>query len=326
MSNDRIESLLKIAGERDQPSAAGLQRARDAARAAWQRGLAQAPAAPAARRVGRPWMLAAACVTLLVAAVLVTLGYRDGEAGRELVARVDVASGDVSLDGRRAALSATTALLSGSELATHQESLALRLGDVLSLRVATHTRLRLDSPGRVTLLAGAVYVDSGGLNAPSTLRIVTPAGDVRHVGTQFQVAVSGARTRVQVREGRVLLGEAGAAPIELVAGDRIEVSGSDSRIDHGVPGFGEEWDWAAAAAPVMDIENRPLNEFLGWYTREHGWQLRFADAGLQSRSMEIRLHGSLAGLDAHSSLEYVGLITGVPLAVRDGVLWAGKAP
>jgi ferric-dicitrate binding protein FerR (iron transport regulator) len=324
--NDRIESLLKLAGERDQPSAGGSAQAREAAHAAWQRGLARSATAdvPRARRPFLPWLLAAAASVLLLVAALV-VGLRDA-AEPVLVARVAVASGAVMLDGQPASLAAATPLMSGSELRTQNDSLALRVGDVLSLRLAARTRLRFEAPGSVTLLAGTVYVDSGGLNAPSALRIGTPAGEVRHIGTQFQVAVEGDGTRVQVREGRVVVGQPGASLIELGAGDRLSVAGGESRIERGLPGYGAAWDWAAVAAPPMDIENRPLSEFLGWYTREHGWQLRFADAGLQARSVEIRLHGSLAGLDSAGSLEYVGLITGVPLQLREGVLWAGKAP
>lgn len=323
--DDRIESLLKLAGERDQPSDEGTQRAREAAHAAWQRGLSRhAPSIGARpRRVFRPWLLAAAASVMLLTAAF---WFRGGAVDPVMVARVAVASGVLELDGESAELAASTPLLSGSEIGTGDAPLALSVGDVLSLRLHTNTRLRFDAPGRVTLLQGHVYVDSGGLNAPTALRIGTPAGELRHVGTQFQVAVHDGGTQVSVREGRVVLEGSGEARFELGAGDRLVVAGGRSRIDHGMPGFGAEWAWAAAAAPLLDIENRPLSEFLAWYTREHGWQLRFADAGLQARSVDIRLHGSLEGLDSQGSLEYVGLITGLPLRVEDGVLWAGKAP
>ncbi len=323
---DRIESLLKLAGERDQPTAEGMARAREAAHAAWQRGLGRASPVVSHKHRAVPWKLAAAASVVLLVAALVIAGYRGGAPERVLVARVAVGSGTVTLDGRTAALTAATPLLSGSEINTRDEPMALRVGDVLSLRLQANTRLRFEAPGHISLLTGAVYVDSGGLNAPSALRIATPAGEVRHIGTQFQVAVEEGTTRVQVREGRVVVDRAGASLMELGAGDRLIDSGTGVRIDHGMPGFGGEWDWAASAAPPMDIENRPLSEFLGWYTREHGLQLRFVDAHMQAATVEIRLHGSLAGIDSRGSLEYVGLITGVPLSVRDGVLWAGRVP
>jgi len=57
--------------------------------------------------------------------------------------------------------------------------------------------------------------------------------------------------------------------------------------------------------------------------REHGWQLHFGDEGQQRRAQEIHLHGSLEGLDAPAMLERVALVTGVPLALDEGVLWVG---
>jgi len=137
------------------------------------------------------------------------------------------------------------------------------------------------------------------------------------------VRVRGAVTRVQVREGRVVLASPRGGAIDLAAGDRVETTGGESRLDHGQPAFGAEWEWAALTAPRFDIENRPLSEFLAWLAREHGWQVRFSDDRLQTRIQDIRLHGSVDGLDVATMLERVSLITGVPLAAHDGVLWVG---
>jgi ferric-dicitrate binding protein FerR (iron transport regulator) len=201
---------------------------------------------------------------------------------------------------------------------------ALTVGDALSLRVDRKSRLRFDGPDRVTLLAGAIYVDSGGLGAHAPLRIDTPAGVVRHRGSQYQVRVDGSVTRVQVREGRVLVAAPGRDALDLVAGDRAELADGVARVDHGQPISGADWEWAAMTAPSFDIENRPLSEFLSWLAREHGWQLRYSDDRLQSRARDIRLHGSVDGLQVSAMLERVSLITGVPLAAHDGVLWVGQ--
>jgi ferric-dicitrate binding protein FerR (iron transport regulator) len=135
---------------------------------------------------------------------------------------------------------------------------------------------------------------------------------------------------VQVREGRVVLAAPGAAAgpatADLAAGDVADVSGGALHLRHGEPPHGAEWEWAATTAPAFDIENRPLSEFLAWLAREHGWQLRFADAGTQSRAQSIRLHGSMSGLDVNGMLERASLVTGVPLSSHDGVLWVGTRP
>ncbi len=315
-----IESLIKLAGQRDQPSAAGIERARSAARQSWQRALNQAKPARIRPRRWIPFALAAG----LAAAVTVgALLWRDAPTPVD-VARVSAIQGDVRV-GASTPLTLTGVLRGGDVLTTREGRVALALGDALSLRADRHSRLRFHGAGHVTLLEGAVYVDSGGLNARAPLRIDTPAGAVRHVGTQFQVQVHDGLTRVLVREGRVMIAMSGTPAVDLAAGDLADMAGTQLRLERGQPGHGADWEWVAVTAPDFDIENRPLSEFLAWVAREHGWQLRFGAGDLQSRAQDIRLHGSMDGLDAAGMLERVSLITGVPLVARDGVLWVGAA-
>jgi ferric-dicitrate binding protein FerR (iron transport regulator) len=193
---------------------------------------------------------------------------------------------------------------------------------VSSLRLDRDTHLRVDGRDHVTLLAGSLYVDSGGLNVSSALRIATPAGEIGHIGTQFQVVVDGSSTRVRVREGRVSV-TSGDATQDLATGDALEVRGTERRVTHGLSTYGEAWAWAASIGAILEIENRPLGEFLAWLAREQGWQLRYASDALQEQAAQVRLHGALDGLDATAMLERVALITGVPLQMRGGVLWVG---
>lgn len=313
--SSNLEALLKLAGERDQPSAEGVERARAAARLSWQRALDRAAAKPA--RARRRWMYALAAG--LAALSTAVFWLRPPPTPPVTVAHM--VKGEARVATRL--LSAGAPLHAGDELSTGGERAALGVGDALSLRLDRHTRLRFEGMGHVTLLAGAVYVDSGGLNATAALRIDTPAGVVRHVGTQFQVHVRDGLTRVLVREGRVVLTAAGGAALDLGAGDLAEVGRGRLDLQRGQPSSGADWEWAADVAPTFDIENRPLSEFLAWLAREQGWQLRYADGAVQSRAQEIRLHGSLSNLDAAAMLERASLVTGVPLTVREGSLWVG---
>ena len=316
-----IESLLRLAGERDRPSADGMERARDAAYQSWQRTLTGS--APARRfDARRPWYYASAAAVAVLALAFAAMWVRDTPAPPVVVARVAALEGQVFDAVSASPITATRPLRSGDELRTGAGRVALTLGDALSLRVDRDSRLRFEAAGHVTLLEGAIYVDSGGLSAHASLLIDTPAGAVRHLGTQFQVRVRGATTRVQVREGRVVLAPVDRAAIDLGVGDRVDVVDGVPRLDHGQSASGAEWDWTAMTAPGFDIENRPLSEFLAWLAREHGWQLRVSER-LDARIHDIRLHGSVEGLEVAAMLERVSLITGVPMAVRDGVLWVG---
>jgi ferric-dicitrate binding protein FerR (iron transport regulator) len=322
-----IERLIKLAGRRDMPSSEGMERARLAAQEAWSRSLEErAPASP--RRFGLKPLLGFALAAGVAVLALFVWTQRPTAAVPELVAHIATLTGDAKLHGDRRESIARVALPihTGSALSTREGRVALTFGDSLSLRIDRHTRLRFDGRDQVTLLAGALYVDSGGINAVPALRIVTPVGVVRHVGTQFQVQVSGEMTRVRVREGRVLLTRESGAPTDIAAGDELRIAGNDVQWQRGLPSYGADWEWSAGIAPALEIESRPLAEFVTWMAREHGWQVQYRDQALQPQTHDIRLHGSLDRLDSAAMLERVALVTGVPLTAREGVLWVGGAP
>lgn len=323
-SERSIERLIKLGGERDMPSREAMERARLAAQESFRRMLGERP--PAAPRSRIKPMLGFAVAAGLAALALYTWTHRPVSEPPVLVARIATLEDGATLfePGGKTIARVALPIHSGTTLATREGRIALTFGDSVSLRVDRHTRLRFDSRERITLLEGALYVDSGGVNAVPALRIDTPAGEVRHVGTQFQVSVAGSITRVRVREGRVLLTRAAGAPADIVTGDEVKVSGKNLQWLHALPSFGPDWEWSASIAPPLEIENRPLSEFLAWMVREHGWQLRYGDPGLQPRTPEIRLHGSLDRLGPDAMLERVSLVTGVPLRSRDGVLWVGE--
>jgi ferric-dicitrate binding protein FerR (iron transport regulator) len=317
-----IERLIKLAGGRDMPTSEGMERARLAAHESWRRMLKQS-ASP--RRSRFKTMLGFAMAASLAAIGVLLWTQRPLPVAPELVARIATLTGEARLLGEHAESPARVALPihAGTTLSTNEGRVAFTFGDSLSLRIDRHTRLRFDSREQVTLLVGALYVDSGGINALPALRIETPAGAVRHVGTQFQVRVTGDLTVVRVREGRVLLTRASGAPTDIAAGDELRVSGGDLQLKRGLPSYGEDWEWSAGIAPALEIENRPLAEFIAWVAREHGWQVRYGDETLQPRTFDIRLHGSLDQMESTAMLERVTLVTGVPLQARDGVLWVG---
>jgi hypothetical protein len=318
-----VEQLMKIAGEREMPAAAAMERARLAAHDSWQQLLRQGSA-----RAPRRWLkfslgLATAAGFTLIA--LLTFLPRTS-APHQVAARVSSLEGRAISQGDAGdtAVFPDSEVFAGTTLETAAGRVALALGDSLSLRMNQYTRLRFDSPSGVTLLAGDIYVDSGGVNAAGRLRIETPAGEVRHVGTQFQVFVTGANTRVRVREGRVLFtslatGEARA----VAAGDELRIADGRVELTRALASYGADWEWTAAIAPPFDIESRPLAEFIAWAAREHGWQVRYASEALQQQTYEIRLHGALDQSGSDAMIERVSMITGIPLQAREGVLWVG---
>jgi ferric-dicitrate binding protein FerR (iron transport regulator) len=326
-SERSVEQLMKLAGEREMPAADAMERARLAAHDSWQKLLRQRSApVPAPRRWLRISLGLAAAASVVFVALLAFVP--PAAPPPQVSARVVSLEGGALSHGRAGdtVVFSASDVMAGTTLETVEGRVALTLDGALSLRMNRHTRLRFDSPSGVTLLAGDIYVDSGGVNAAGRLRIETPAGVVRHVGTQFQVFVARTNTRVRVREGRVLFTPLAAGePQAVAAGDELRVADGRAEFTRGLPAFGAEWEWTAAITPPFDIESRPLAEFLAWAAREHGWQIRYASETLQEQTYEIRLHGALDPSNTDAMIERMSLITGVPLQIRNGVLWVGAA-
>ena len=324
-SSDRsLSVLMKAAGERRPPRAEAMERAREAARASWQ----QSVQSERKSRRTRTFLACAASATFACAALASWVLYqRHDRTPPVLVAHVVASEGVYELrgaDDSSRMLTLEQPVFSGSRLQTLDGRVALKLGS-LSLRLNDHTHLTLDSSDRITLVEGAIYVDSGGLNAATALRVATPAGEVTHLGTQFQVRVSGEATSVSVREGRVMLdGPLLEQAFDIAAGDALTVRGEKVEVQHNQPSYGAAWDWVTQVAPAFDIENRPLSEFVAWISREQGWQARYVSAEHERSAQTIRLHGSIEQLDTAQTLERITLVTGMPLGVENGVLLVGE--
>ena len=162
----------------------------------------------------------------------------------------------------------------------------------MSLRLDTDTRARLDSDAVIELVAGAVYIDSG--KAAGGLEVRTPLGTARDIGTQFEVRVDEASTRVRVRDGIVEVRQ-GDRAMSAHRGTELTVT-ADSAISEAVAPFGPEWDWTARLAPPIETDGQPLAVFLEAVSREHGWRVRYADAPLARYAADSIMHGSVVGL------------------------------
>lgn len=322
----QVATLLKSAGERSLPRPEATQRAHELALGAWQSMLAsQRNSRRAHRRQVLIWAGAAASI----AAVMIVAG-RLAFMPPAMIAEVERVEGSVeAMLPQLRLLMRKTQLAEGTEIATAEGRAALRM-DGLSLRVDEHTRLRLNERGRITLERGILYVDTGLARASPhrALSISTPAGEVSHSGTQFQVQVDETSTRVGVREGDVRLERAVTrdgsvvrrAIISVAAGEEVRVTSEGLVARRAIATFGADWDWVTDIAPTMDIENRSAAEFLVWLAREQGWQLRFSTPAVRDAAATTMLHGSIAGLSLDGTLARVAAITSFSLTVKDGIL------
>jgi hypothetical protein len=209
-------------------------------------------------------------------------------------------------DGRWTPIASDAALEAGTQLRTAGDGrAALRLASGVELRLDARTQLALDDEQRATLAKGAVYVDAGRPTGGPGPRfdLVTPAGTVSHLGTQYEARLAGHGVLVAVREGRVRLsGDAG--DVIGNAGEQLTVAqGQVSRAP--LSPTAANWNWVGSVTPPFEIEGRSVESFLVWAARETGRTVVYEspDAARQARSVILR--GTVTGLTPDEAVQAV---------------------
>jgi hypothetical protein len=73
-------------------------------------------------------------------------------------------------------------------------------------------------------------------------------------------------------------------------------------------------------SPAFAAEGRTLGEFLGWFERETGRSVAFAEPGEAATANAIVLHGSLRGLEPTEALETLAAGAGFEVSEANGHL------
>ena len=181
-------------------------------------------------------------------------------------------------------------------------------GGTLRLDRATH--LRIDTARTATLLRGAIYYASDTPGVSVTIH--TPFGDVRDVGTRFEVRLRDDSVRVRVRDGAVIVRDTTArAGTELVA-SRTSVT---SRT---IATSGGEWAWIENAAPPIVLEGKSLDEVLRRIAVEKGLTL-------ERTGPDQTLHGDVP-LSVGEALDAATVAAGVTYRIEgDRLIVRGRS-
>lgn len=319
-----VSRLLQLAGPRLPVPAAVTARVHGAVHAQWRQHLA-------ARRRRRAWGLAALAAAACLAATL-AIGFARRPAlpvpkTTPSVAVLERAVGAGVRQGEGAGSAPSIRTGAGVPMGSWLETpaagrAALRTIGGVSLRMDTDTRLQVLSTSSVWLERGAVYVDSDSRARVAPLEIHTREGQVRELGTQFQVRSTTSGVKVRVREGSVFLLD-GDVRHEARAGTQLDAAGG--RVAKSVaPVHGPDWTWVEEAAPEFSLEGRPLAAFLQWAARETGLSIRFEDDSLARSAGRTLLHGSTRGLTPSEALEAVLPTCGLALRREGGTAWIGR--
>jgi len=191
------------------------------------------------------------------------------------------------------------------------------------LRAREGSALDLVGPGEVRLLRGAVYVDAQGRSHSSPIRVDTPAGVVRHMGTQFEVAVVGNQVRVRVREGIVSVRD----DLRVGEGEQLTVEPGGSVLRESFAPYDSAWRWVETPAADVPVDGRSLAFLLRWVARDTGRKLEFADVHSATIADDTILHGSVAGLAPELALRAMLATTSLEADVQvDRIVVRARAP
>jgi ferric-dicitrate binding protein FerR (iron transport regulator) len=318
--------ILREALHADYLSPEALSRIRAATEAEWRATVAVQP---------RRWTrvaIAASVLGVAVAAGLAVFGTYESNRGGEVLANLVLVESPGVTQVRT--LRSNVPLAAGEPLlsdrtyqAQGQALLALEAGG--NLRIAAGSKFDVVGKDTVQLDAGEMYVDiPPGMHTPAAFVVATPAGEFRHVGTQFALAVANGGTRLRVREG-VVHWVAADGRSAVQAGTEVYIS-RDGKASHRVIASSDTaWDWTAATTPDFEVENRPLQEFLAWVARESGRELILADEVTRKQVATIRMHGSVKGLTPMQALSAVMTATSLRFELPEGrirVSFAGDSP
>ena len=313
---DVLAELVRAAGSRPVPAEDDYQRVLAASRQAWQR------AVRSRSRRRRHYALAAGVALVAIGAAMVT--QRAPTPSPAVFASTAVVEGQVRMlvpgaDEWLAVAGAGSEWVSGARLRTSAGGrIALALSRGGSLRVNEATEMTLTSSGRLTLIAGTMYFDSGEAMGPGSLEVVTRHGLVREVGTQFEVMSDASALRVRVREGSVEIERERQSPgLTGAAGEQLRIDSAGAVDRSAFPAHDPEWSWAVALADVPPIDGRPLMDLLDWVARETGHELHFADPDAEDRARNVTLHGSLRDATPLEALDAALATTDLEHVVQD---------
>lgn len=190
-----------------------------------------------------------------------------------------------------------------------------------TLRIAAGSRLSVNGTSELALERGLIYLDlPPGVNAAKPLRVITRAGAIEHVGTEFEIMSDEHAVRVRVREGRIrFFGRSDT--LDADAGTELLVAPGKSIAQRPIETYGRDWQWTAALAPDYDIEGRPLIGFLQWVSRELGRPLDFADADARKIADRTILHGSVRHQAPIEAMSNVLATTSLTYEIRGETIW-----
>jgi ferric-dicitrate binding protein FerR (iron transport regulator) len=296
--NDAVAALIRAAGKRPSIHAATQARVRAAVEDEWRATIRR-------RRFTR---VGGALVAIAAGASVVVWFLPQPKptipAMMPVVAYVESVRGD-------AGLFAGQSLRKGVDVQIPANATASIRWGRATLRLDGGTHLRIDGLTLATMQSGALYYSDPQRDLSHT--IATPFGEVRDIGTRFELRLHDDALRVRVRDGIVTLRDQSAHGGQELIATRAAIE------QHAIATTGEEWSWIERAAPPLLLEGKTLAQVLYAVAEEKGLSVEWSDASIG----KVRLHGDVP-LMASEALDAATTAAGVSYRIEGTRLIVGS--
>jgi ferric-dicitrate binding protein FerR (iron transport regulator) len=275
----------------------------------------------------RRWLWTSLAATIAVCALALGWFARPGGTAAASFGSISrLNSGDLDV---RFAMVRHHSLQAGSpvrvgDILTAQGPALISLAGGGTLRITGATVVHVMGANEIRLERGLIYVDKP-LAASGNLRVLTRAGTVEHVGTEFEILSTDQQVRVRVREGRIRLRSA-SGDVMADAGTELLATSDGKVVQHSINTYGRDWLWVAALAPEYEIEGHPLVDFLQWVSRELGQPVKFADEHAREVAEHTILHGTVHGRAPLDALANVLATTTLVYEMHGETIWVQSSP
>ncbi len=210
------------------------------------------------------------------------------------------------------------ALRTAPELRIHeivtdqQESATVALGDGSVVRLGPSSRLRIQSArgGEVFLDGHAYFAVAKQKDRP--LRIGTPAGEVKVVGTRFDLEATNARLRLMVVEGRVVL-VAGGPETAVNAGEQARIVEGIRLPVVAVRSEDIRLDWLGN---FLAFQHTPLEDAVREIERQFKVHVQITDSSLASQTIT----GWFSGWPLEEVVDVVCAVTNAQCTTKPGLV------
>jgi FecR-like protein len=304
---DALETLLRHAAPRPVPPPQDEKSIREVLHAEWQTIIRR-------RQLRRRFRQVAIAASVLLISFAAINSIRIENLAAIEVAAIDKSFGSIYLLGDRSELQQTSGLLTlaaGQTVVTGEDAgigLALNAGG--SLRIDEKTRVEFLSVNEIYLRSGRIYLDSDPSNlAVGGSRLLDPRfaihtdhGVVTHLGTQFMTYTDTDRLAVTVRDGKVRI-DGKFYDETVIEGRQVIMIGSRRPTATNISGWGDAWYWIEKTVPTVDVDGRPVIDFLTWVSHETGLGLEF-DSDIAT---QIAQRGTLRGTVDAEPVDALGI-------------------